>query len=71
MKQLERVYKSLPYCIALLISIKRNYNSRLSYRRETARRSVSWDLLTCCATVQRIAFEKACNYVYLVCLPFL
>jgi len=37
----------------------RCWNKKLSYRRGTARRAVSWNLVNCCTAVQNGTFEKA------------
>jgi len=38
-----------------------SFDKKLCYRREAARRNVSWILVNCCAAHENVTFGKACS----------
>jgi len=40
-------------------TVTRMKHKKLSYRRGTARRAVSWNRVNCCTTIRESAFKRA------------
>jgi len=41
--------------------ISATITKKLWYRRETPRRTISWNIVNCCTSLRKITFEKDCS----------